>query len=576
MTRGFRLVFHTGTGTNEIPKGWETPDDLVWAYERGFKENSEHSPYLAAKLFVTDNDMRHYSTQWRNFQGGEPFYDVATPHLVQNWEALPEWKNATVAYFGHSDRWDAGPPVMQQFSWPEFIAFDQWLRAKKLGKLTGRTKDELSNEILEQYRGAWYAFHLEQFQHSVTELKNAFAAAGKALSITAQGCPLLPPKFAEAISYVFRGSSDDSSWGMQHDDIITTTGKQMGALAFNPYLQMSTLAQWQYNSNTLNNPQWHVPIGSTEPSRRHQFDRAFRGTLRLDGSFTSIHSFGFNSNAGAPLTLTSIDYDQWKQVRDLFSLLQPDAPLGAGVVIGNSYLDDPKNTRFSAVLEGSDESYAIMRSFGMFERAGISLPFSANVLSLDKWKGSAPLLVLNLARFTPDELSILKKTMQRGVHVAAFAMDEFPLSQEAAALFGVDSSGGPGSDGKQIGTVDGRPIIAKGVGIFVPLSAIKMHPEQIEAIGPLLVQQLQIPIKFETGSTGYGFTSNGRQLVVLEDWREEARIIHLRVKAGNGASATAVGVNDSSPLPVTRDGSDWLIDVPTRPGDGNLVCVQEN
>jgi hypothetical protein len=102
-----------------------------------------------------------------------------------------------------------------------------------------------------------------------------------------------------------------------------------------------------------------------------------------------------------------------------------------------------------------------------------------------------------------------------------------------------------------------------------------MHQSQSDSIGSLLVDQLALPIHFETGSTGYGFVSNGRQFVVIEDWREEPRTLHLRVRAGTGATAVAIGVNDSTHLPIRKDGHDWLIDVPTRPADGNVVCLQE-
>ena len=577
VTRGFRNVFSVGTGAAEMQDSWASADDLVWAYEHGMKENGDRSPYVAAKLYVTDNDMRHYSTQWRHFQNGESFYDVATPALLAGFEKKKEWSAADTAVLGHSDRWDCGPPVMEEFSWPEFIAFDQWLRAKHLGLLKSKTKKELVDEVNNQYLGPWFAYHLEQYSHSVEVLKDAFAAAGKKLLITAQGCPLVPPAFSQTISEVIKGTSDDSTWGMQHDDIITTTGKQMGAIAFNPYLQMCTLAHWGHNSNTLNNPQWHVPIGTTEPSRRHLFDRAFRGVIRMDGTFTSMHSFGFNSNLGDPMTLTSIDYDQWKRVRDLFVLLRPDSPLGAGLVIGNQYLDNPLNTRFSGSNpEGSAESHAIMKSLGILERAGLSVPFSANVLALNQWTGKAPLIVLNLEKLQPEEIAVLRKTMERGVRVAAFYSGDAPLPAEASALFGVDAHGSLAADGKSIGNVAGHAIVASGNNLFVPLSAETMQQEQVDSIASMLLEKLDIPIHFDAGSTGYGFTSNGREFIELEDWREEARPLHLRVHSNGGSSAVAVEVNDSVPLPVKKDGDDWVIDVPTRPGDGNLICLQEN
>jgi hypothetical protein len=36
-----------------------------------------------------------------------------------------------------------------------------------------------------------------------------------------------------------------------------------------------------------------------------------------------------------------------------------------------------------------------------------------------------------------------------------------------------------------------------------------------------------------------------------------------------------ISVNvDDLPLAVSRDGDDWVIQVPTRPGDGTLICIE--
>jgi hypothetical protein len=363
---------------------------------------------------------------------------------------------------------------------------------------------------------------------------------------------------------------------MRNDDPIATTAKQMGDVAFNPYLQMATLAHWQFVSGTLNNQFWHFPVGSTEPSRRILYNRAFRGVIRMDGSFTSMHSYGFNSNVGDPLMMTSIDYDQWKRVRDLHVLIRPDAPLGAGVVIANSYLNAPGNMRFGGTYLGVEENETVINALPTLERAGVGVSFSANALALDKWRGTSPLIMLNLAKCTHEELSILRATMARDVRVTAFWKSDVPLTPEAAELFGVDSQGHPRSGSKQLGTVDGQPIVGKGVALFIPLSPLTMHQADVDEIGSLLVDQLELPFRFEDGSAGYGFASNGRTFVVINDWREEARTVHLRVRASGKAEPDAVNVNDSIRLPVHRDGSDWVIDIPTRPADGNLICIQQH
>jgi hypothetical protein len=350
----------------------------------------------------------------------------------------------------------------------------------------------------------------------------------------------------------------------------------MGALAFNPYLQMSTLAHWGHNSASLNNQQWHGPIGTTEPSRRNMYDRAFRGTIRMDGTYTSIHTYGYNSNVGDSFTLTDVDYAQWNRARTLHTFLLPEAAMGAGLVIGNSYLSNPASTHFAADPAGATETQAVMRSLGLLERAGVSVPYSANALSLEKWKGTSPLVVLNLQKFTPEEINILRSTLARGVHVAALysGSEDSHLSPDAASLFGVDVDGKPAAGGKVMGTIGSGQIISKDNALFIPLDPMAMDRMQVDSIAPLLIDQLKIPVSFGAGSTGYGFLSNGRQFIVVEDWAEIGRVIQLRLKS-DSASLAAINVNDHASLLVKREGTDWVIDVPTRPGDGNLICVQE-
>jgi hypothetical protein len=462
------------------------------------------------------------------------------------------------------------------YCWPEFIAFDQWLRAKQMGSITGRTKAEITHEIQDKYLGPWYAYHLEQYQKSVDLLRDTFAATGKRLIITSQGCPLVPPAFSKSICAVVRGDSDDCTWGMEHDDVIATTGKQMGALAFNPYLAMSTLLEWQFVCATLNNAQWHVPAGTTEPSRRLLFDRAFRGALRFDGSYQSMHSYGYNQNVGDPFAMTEPDFNDWKRVYDLHTLTMPDAPLGAGLVIANSYLDDPKVTRFEGSSPtGSAESHIISTAVGVLQRAGLSIPFSSNALCLEHWRGTAPLIILNLQRFQDPELAILRSTLARGVRVAAFCQTTDPLPPAAAELFGVDTQG-EAADGTIVAHVAGHSVIAKGNALFVPFDGETMAQQDVDALAPLLADRLDLPVRFDAGSAGYGFISNGRKFIVVEDWREEPRTLHIRLRAGDAKEITAIGVNDGNRLVTHRDGADWVIDLPTRPADGNLICVTEN
>jgi hypothetical protein len=94
---------------------------------------------------------------------------------------------------------------------------------------------------------------------------------------------------------------------------------------------------------------------------------------------------------------------------------------------------------------------------------------------------------------------------------------------------------------------------------------------------PFIMDALALPIKFAKGITGYGFTSNGRKFVVMEDWREEGRTTVLRYTPSSPdvTRLQAIDVNEHTPLEVRRAGDYFEISVPTRPGDGTLVCIEE-
>jgi len=94
---------------------------------------------------------------------------------------------------------------------------------------------------------------------------------------------------------------------------------------------------------------------------------------------------------------------------------------------------------------------------------------------------------------------------------------------------------------------------------------------------PVLDRNLQLPIQFPAGTAGYGFTMRGQKYIEVEDWMEQGRTISLRLRTSPSAtSAAACEVNDHQTLSVHRDGAYWSIDLPLRPGDGDLVCVQES
>ncbi|MDQ3812744.1 MAG: hypothetical protein M3347_02190, partial [Armatimonadota bacterium] len=578
VTRGFRNILDSAVGTNEIGAGWGQPDDLVWAYAHGFKQNGPRLRTEAKKLYVSENDMRHYSTPWRSFLNGEEFYWTMADQLVARMKEHRNWGKSNIVVLGHSDRWDTGPPVGSMNSWQDYEGFNEYLKAHGSPGLKARTLETIAEEISEKYPHEWQAWHLERYVRSVRTLREAFAREGKELVITAQGLPLVPPAYEAELARVIKGSSDDITWGMEVENVPLTTARQMALLAFNPSWQMSTLIQWGWDSAELGNAHWHAPVGTTEPSRRHLYDRAFRGLVRPDGRYTSMQAYGYNTNGGFAFTMTPNDFAEWHRVQERHSLLTPDAPWGVGLVLSNSRLNDPKQTAFDGAmgynLPGLESIGWTQAALRRLHEGGLSVPFTANATSLKNWKGDAPLIAVNLWEWSADEIAALKMLSERGVPVAALGLPEGQkLPPAAAQLFGVTPEGDP-MGGQVIDEVEGHKVIQNGNRIFVPIFAKDLTAEQGRLLAPLLRDKLGVPLQFPAGTAGYGFVSNGRRFIVLEDWREEGRIVPLRVRS-NAANLRAINVNEHTALTTRRDGQDWIIDVPLRSGDGVLVAVEE-
>jgi hypothetical protein len=571
VTRGFRNVFDIGTGTQEMTDSWGTPDDLIWAYSHQMKQLGRKTVTRADRLFVTDSDMRHYSTPWRSFPDGEYFYDIAPRLLVDRLKQDSRWANSSVALLSHSDRWDTSPDVDALNGWQDFIDFDDYLRHSGRPGLQGRTHKELAEEIRTKYDHPWHAWHLSRYVHAVRNLREAFAKEGKTVVITAQGSPLVPGKAEADLTQTIRGQSDDCTWGMIEESTPLTTGRQMGVMAFNPGWAMSTLLQWGYNSGVLNNPHWHNPVGTTEPSRRNLYDRAWRGVVGRDGVYHSMHTYGYNLNAGDSYTMTENDWQQWFRVEERCSLIAPEGPIGAGVVISTARFDDPDRASFSGsggsgASEADEQARAVAKTVRRLHDAGVSVPFSTNAAVLDKWTGTAPLVLLDIDLFSDAELASVRQLRDRGVRIVASVSDAAViLSKPLQELFGVTVN--------QIGDIK---FVQSPTTLLVESPLENLTASQAQPLMPLIKKQLDLPLEFPDGTSGYGFTSQGLNYIVLEDWLEQGRTVTVKFRGTTGTTAaTAVDVNDHRPLNIRRQGPDWLIEVPLRPGDGTLIAVKE-
>jgi len=552
VSKGFREVFQRGTGTAESHSSWESPDDLIWSYSRQLKKVQANAPSGATRLYTSLSDMRHYITPWCSFLNGEQFMPVAAPLIAENLKKDPKWKASDIAVLTFADGWDTGPDLATMHGWQVYVEFDKHLRATIGHGLAAQTHKQAGAEIESKFPDEWHAWQLSCYLTSVRSLREAFQAEGKQLVITAQGVPMVAGDAGHELALTIRGMSDDFTWGMLDNSTVFTTGRQMGELAFNPAWQMSTLSPWGHNSSLTNNWQWHNPVGTTEPSRRNLYDRAWRGIVDSDGRYRSQYVWGFASNVGIAYTMTEADFQQWWNVQERQSLIYPEEPIGAGLVVSTSKPADPKQLRFTCGDALSmHEARLTALAFQSLHCAGIDISFSANAEALGKYSFHAPLIVLNLPDFSADELSALKAIHARGVAMVAFAK-ESDLSEEARELFS-------------------RPRA-----LILEAQADQLGRSEALSVAEQTHGALSQLITFPPGTAGYGFRCQGLTFVVLEDWLEQARPIQVSIaKSNHAVSATACNANDHRTLHVQDGGAEWIVHLAVRSADGVLIAFME-
>jgi len=87
-------------------------------------------------------------------------------------------------------------------------------------------------------------------------------------------------------------------------------------------------------------------------------------------------------------------------------------------------------------------------------------------------------------------------------------------------------------------------------------------------IAPSLQELLNVR-SLQQRSLRLRFQDSGMQFIVVGEWEPGTHCPGATSCDGGKIAARACGLNDHSILTVRRDGTDWVIDVPLRPGDGS-------
>jgi hypothetical protein len=554
VTRGFQQFIPLDTGTTEPFSGWGHPDDLIWAYSRQFKEIRPNVHTAANRLYATESNMQHYSIPWREFDNGELFFKTCAPGLVQHLKAQGGWSTSPLIRVTFADRWVLGPDVNSCNSWQEYVAFDSYLRSNGGKGLDGRTHAEVEASIHANHENEWQAWQLERYVNAVRSIRDAFQTAGKDVVLYGQSLPVVAGDPGRELAKTIRGMNDDVTWAMESNSPTLTTGRTLASLAFNPVWQINALMSWGFVSSVFNNWQWGNPVGTMEPQRRMLSSYLWRGVVWDDGTYRAAATYGFGSNVGTSYTMTAEEYQQWWYLQQRGSLLQPESPLGAGLLISTQKYADLRSIRWNGNDPSSvSEIPLLMDIFRSLTEAGVSLPFSINASTLGCWKPTpgSSLIILNLQDFSPAELAGLARVQTQGARIAVFA-ERKALSPVAASLLAHPNTF-----------------------LFESPSTGLTHPQALK-LAIQLIPALELPLTFSKGFTGYGFRCQDLSLIVVEDWREQARMATVKLRKSAGTRhASAANLNDHSTLRVTDGGAFWEIQAPIRSGDAAMLAVRE-
>jgi hypothetical protein len=552
VTQGFRNCFPIGAGTAEKVAAWATPDDLIFAYSRQLKEVRADARTLASRLYVTEGDLRHYAQPWRTFGNGSDVFAEAAPGIVDQMSQRPQWATSSVARLSNSDRWESGPELVSLHGWQDFVAFDEHLRGTGRQPLAGRTRQEIAKEIHAQHEDEWQAWQLDRYLNNIRTIREAFAAKGRRLLITAQGCPAIAGAAGAEVAETVQGMSDDFVWGMAEASMSLTTGRQLAMSAHNPVWKMSTELHYYNDNPILDNAMWHAPAGTVEVTRRHHYDRAWRGILWNDGTYRSPYFAAYKGNCNLSYQMTQNDWNNFWLLEERHSLFAPEEPIGIGMVMSTIRFADPNHIRFSAasIFEGSPDAMEMARTFQRLSDVGLSISFAANAQTLSRWKGSAPLIILSPEVFAEDELRSLERLQRQGVRMAAFTVAD-PLPERAAQLF------------QEPGAL-----------IRMPLATLSAG--QAEQMSQQLREILKPQLLFPSGVGGYGFRMQNTSFIVAENLMNEGRMVDIQLQTRSEAVLRAIAVNEHRPLDVQRNGEHCIIKLPLRPGDADLIAIFES
>ena len=559
-----------GTGTSKGTDGWTGPDNGVWAATHDLMELGSSSTDDDRRMLTTSTRFCHYTDPWRDMPSGEYYFDDVTDELMKMLDG--KLKGSIYIRLFLSDRWN-GIPIGAQFTWDDFIRFDEYLRKGGGKGLAGRTRKELATEIRQNHAAEFQVFELNKYADHLLTTQKRFAEKGLDFSVTTHGSfPLVGGEIGQKLAKTHRASGTDVFWELRGEDLFGTLGSRFGLVACNPDFESGMYNEWGWCSGKLNNIHWFSYVGTSEPARRQWYATYFVGRVDSGGEFQPLTMSGADAQGGFGAKVYDNDWQHYYRTSQITSRIRPEAPAGAGLVVswheqvrhmGPVAADLGFGYYASAGYENVDKlgGYA----YAKLIKAGVPISFLASTDTLTHWKSRQPLIVVDGLSYDKDEIATLQHLHDSGTPIIAIG-GASEASPDALKFFGMKKNGDAieGDIGSRATALNGQTIAyscgnANNPIIACPMEASAMLDTQAAALVKLIDQPLQL----SPGVAATTFISGGQLYLSLSDQGDVDRSIDVSVQP----ALLAMGKSFSHPRVIDVDNA---IELPAKSSDGRL------
>lgn len=567
-----------GVGMPAHTQGWGGDDDKVWAWTHEQMEEGAGNRPDPKRLLVSATRLSHYTNPYRDLPDGTYDWDLVSAAMLAG--AKPKERLWLVG----SDRWN-GVPIHVTWGWGEFVAFDRHLRANGHPGLRGRSRAQLQREIGEELGDRWQRWQLTRYTEAMQRSQDAFRANGGDFTIETHGSfPQCGGELGAALARTHKGVGTDLFWELRNQDLLWSIGTRFGLVALNPDLESGAYGQWGWD-NGEQNQFWFATSGAVEPARRQWYATYFAGRVDLRGSFRPYHMLGYGSQGSIGTRMGAADFDAFARTSAIVGRLRPEAPAACGVAVSWAAQERAMGQRLGAqgfglypASGGPDPEALVGHAWSRLAKAGLPLGWVTSTHGLAAWRGTAPLLCLDPARWDADELSQARRLADAGAVVVLVGepgggLAELMGAERADGLWRL--SGGA----TRIDLAEGVPLINRGSLRWCPVAPGRLSEAVARRLTEAVLSAAGDPLRLPPGLAAFPCLSRGSLLLPLADLGDRDRLAEIRLRPQRLAPGlrppyAALDLDRGVEVPLVADADGSLrLSLPVAASSGRLLMI---